>query len=120
VCMASFLPKSKFGEAVNYCRNRWAALTRYADTGFLPIDNNWSENGLRPTVLGRRNWLFVGSVDGGRTAAIYMSIIQTCRRLSIDPFEYMKDVLDRFPSARTSEVDDFLPDRWKLLRNGSH
>lgn len=82
--------------------------------------NNWSENGLRPTVLGRKNWLFAGSVEGGRTAAIFMSIIQTCRRLNIDPFEYMTDVLTRFPFARTSDVDDFLPDRWKQLRSDAH
>jgi transposase len=120
VLMADFLPKSKFGEAVNYCLNRWNALCRYVDTGFLPIDNNWSENGLRPAVLGRKNWLFAGSVEGGRTAAIFMSIIHTCRRLGINPFEYMQDVLTRFPSATTSQVDDFLPDRWSQLRSVSH
>ena len=113
VSRADFTPKDAFGEAVLYCRKRWSALSRFADTGFLPADNNWSENGLRPTVLGRKNWLFAGSVEGGKTAAIYMSVVQTCRRLDIDPFKYMSDVLTRFPFARTSEVDDFLPDRWK-------
>lgn len=120
LAMPDFLPKSKFGEAVNYCLNRWQALYRYVDTGFLPIDNNWSENGLRPAVLGRKNWLFAGSVDGGHTAAIWMSIIQTCRRLDIDPFEYIEDVLNRLPSAKTSQIDAFLPDRWKQLRSASH
>jgi transposase len=110
---ADFTPKDAFGEAVLYCLNRWKSLSEYANTGFLPADNNWSENGLRPTVLGRKNWLFAGSVEGGRTAAIYMSIVQTCRRLNIDPCKYMSDVLTRFPFARTSEVDNFLPDRWK-------
>lgn len=62
----------------------------------------------------RKNWLFAGSVEGGNTAAIYMSIVQTCRRLNIDPFEYMADALARFPFARTSDVDSFLPDRWQM------
>jgi hypothetical protein len=68
----------------------------------------------------RRNWLFAGSVEGGRTAAIWMSIVHTCRRLDIDAFEYVKDVLERLPSAKTSEVDEFLPDRWKQLRTAQN
>lgn len=120
VSRADFLPMSKFGEAVNYCLSRWQALYRYVGTGFLPIDNNWAENGLRPTVLGRKNWLFAGSVDGGHTAAVWMSIVHTCRRLGIDPFEYLEDVLKRLPAAKTSQIDEFLPDRWKQLRNASH
>ena len=108
------MPKDAFGEAVLYCLNRWSALCQYATTGFVPADNNWSENGLRPAVLGRKNWLFAGSAEGGKTAAIYMSIVQTCRRLNIDPFEYLADVLARFPFARTSDVDSFLPDRWQM------
>lgn len=118
--MLHFLPKSKFGDAVNYCLNRWQALCRYTENGFLLADNNLSENGLRPAVLGRRNWLFAGSVEGGRTAATFMSIIHTCRRLDIDPFEYMKDVLTRLPSASIAQVDEFLPDRWKQLRSANH
>ena len=113
---ADFTPKDAFGEAVLYCLNRWPALCRFSETGFLPADNNWSENGLRPAVLGRKNWLFAGSVEGGRTAATYMSIVQTCRRLGIDPFKYLADVLARFPFARTSDVDSFLPDHWQKLQ----
>jgi transposase len=115
-----FMPKSPFGEAVNYCLNRWDALCRYTDFGFLLADNNHSENGLRPAVLGRRNWLFAGSVEGGHTAATFMSIVHTCRRLNIDPFEYMTDVLTRLPATRTGDIDQFLPDRWKELRNSAH
>jgi len=113
---ATMLPKSAMADAVGYCLNRWDAFCLYADTGFVNIDNNLSENGLRPVVLGRKNWLFAGSVEGGRTAAIHMSIVQTCRRLQIDPFEYMKDALTRLPSAPLSTIDEFLPDRWKARR----
>lgn len=117
--MIDFMPKSAFGEAVNYCLNRWEALCRYTDYGFLLADNNHSENGLRPAVLGRRNWLFAGSVEGGRTAAVFMSIIHTCRRLNIDPLKYMTDVLTRLPAAKSSEIDHFLPHRWKETKSAT-
>jgi transposase len=111
------LPKTAMGEAITYLQNQWNALSHYASTGFVPSHNNASENGLRPAVLGRRNWLFAGSVEGGRTAAVWMSIIQTCRLHEIDPFEYLKDVLTRLPSTSTGQIDQFLPDRWQELRD---
>ncbi len=111
------LPKSALGEALTYLNNQWDALCLYADTGFVPSHNNASENGLRPAVLGRRNWLFAGSVEGGHTAAIWMSLVHTCRRLKIDPFDYFKDVLDRLPATPISQIDQFLPDKWKKLQN---
>lgn len=109
-------PKTALGEALTYCKNQWDALCYFADNGFVPMHNNDSENGLRPAVLGRRNWLFAGSVEGGRTAATWMSIIHTCRRHSIDPFVYLQDLFTRLPSTPTSQIDQFLPDKWKALR----
>lgn len=109
----TILPKSNLGKALTYCLNQWEPLCFYADTGFVAAHNNLSENGLRPAVLGKNNWLFAGSVDGGCTAAVWMSLIQTCHRLKIDPFEYLKDVLTRLPSASIADIDQFLPDRWK-------
>jgi transposase len=114
--LETHLPKTALGEAVTYLNNQWDALCYFADTGFVPMHNNASENGLRPAVLGRRNWLFAGSVDGGHTAAVWMTLIHTCRRHQIDPFQYLKDVLTRLPSTSTSEIDQFLPDVWKANR----
>ncbi len=111
-------PKTKLGEAITYTLNRWQGLLTYLDFPFVEISNNASERSIKPLVLSRRNWLFAGSEDGGKTAATIMSIIETCKGLEINPFEYMKDVLTRFPSAKTSEIDDFLPDRWLASRNG--
>jgi transposase len=88
----------------------------YLDHPFVEISNNASERSVKPMVLSRKNWLFAGSEEGGHTAATIMSIIETCKRLRINPFEYMKDVLTRFPSAKTSHIDDFLPDRWLALK----
>jgi transposase len=106
------LPKSKLGEAIAYTLKRWPALLVYLEYPFVEISNNASERSIKPLVLSRRNWLFAGSEEGGHTAATIMSLIETCKRLGINPFEYMKDLLTRFPSAKTSEIDDFLPDRW--------
>ena len=110
------LPKTKLGEAISYTLNRWPALLVYLDHPFVEISNNASERSIKPMVLSRRNWLFAGSEEGGHTAATIMSIIETCKRLRINPFEYIKDVLTRFPSTKTSQIDDFLPDRWLALR----
>ncbi len=105
-------PKTKLGEAISYTLNRWQALLVYLDHPFVEISNNGSERSIKTMVMSRKNWLFAGSEEGGHTAVTIMSIVETCKRLHINPFEYMKDVLTRFPSAKTSQIDDFLPDRW--------
>lgn len=110
-------PKTRLGEAISYTLNRWTGLSTYLDYPFVEISNNASERNIKPLVLSRRNWLFAGSEEGGHTAATIMSIIETCKRLHINPFEYLKDVLTRFPSAKTSQIDDFLPDRWLALQS---
>jgi hypothetical protein len=101
---------------LTYLDNQWDYLSYYAETGFVPSHNNASENGLRPAVLGRANWLFAGSVAAAKNAAVWMSLIQTCRFHGIDPFEYLTDVLTRLPSTPTSQIDQFLPDVWKANR----
>jgi transposase len=106
------LPKSAIGVAITYCQNRWVELCQYADTGFLNIDNNLSENALRPIVLGRKNWLFGGSSEGGKTAATLASLINTCKRLNIDPFQYMKDVIIRLSQNPDINLEELLPDKW--------
>jgi transposase len=110
------LPKGRLGEAISYALNHWNALVVYIDHPFVEISNNASERNMKPLVIGRKNWLFSGSEEGGHNAAIIMSLIETCKRLDINPFDYLKDVLTRFPSAKTSQIDDFLPDRWLALR----
>jgi hypothetical protein len=80
---------------VHYCLRQWAALTRYIEDGSLEPDNNAAERALRGIAIGRKNWLFVGSENGGRRAAILFSLIATCKRHGIDPFAYLRDVLVR-------------------------
>ena len=112
------LPKSPMGQAMDYCLFNWAALLRYTSDGDLSIDNNATENALRPIALGRRNWLFAGSDAGGRTGATLMSLVGSCKRHGLDPFAYLRDVLTRLPATPTNDLDQFLPDRWKAQHPG--
>ncbi len=113
------LPKSPIGAAIGYARSNWVALNRYTEAGFLEIDNNASERAVKPVAIGRRNWLFAGSEEGGRTAAILFSLASTCKALKLDPFAYLRDVLDRVSTHPARRIDELLPDRWKALCSGS-
>lgn len=106
------LPKSPIGQAIGYARSNWAALERYAHTGNLDIDNNAAERAMKVVVLGRKNWLFAGSDQGGRTAATIYSLTVTCKRLGIDPFAYLRDMLDLVSTHPASRIEELLPDRW--------
>ncbi|MGF6222050.1 transposase [Pseudomonas sp. F-14 TE3482] len=104
---------SAISRALDYSLKRWAALSRYLDDGAVPIDNNWAENLIRPWALGRKNWLFTGSLRSGKRAAAIMSLIQSARLNGHDPYAYLKDVLTRLPTQRASEIDQLLPHRWQ-------
>jgi len=107
------LPKSPIGEAIGYALNHWNALIRPLEAGFLEIDNGASERAMKPVALGRKNWLFAGSDEGGKTAATLMSLCTTCKDLGVDPFAYLRDVLDRVSTHPNSRIEELLPDRWK-------
>ncbi|AGE24452.1 transposase component [Pseudomonas poae RE*1-1-14] len=77
-----------------------------------PIDNNWTENQIRPWALGRKNWLFAGSLRSGKRAASIMSLIQSARLNGHDPYAYLKDVLKRLPTQQASETGQLLPYQW--------
>ncbi|HYD47352.1 MAG TPA: IS66 family transposase, partial [Terriglobales bacterium] len=87
------LPASGMGKAIAYALGQWSAIARYTDVAEAEIDNNSCEQTMRPAVLGRKNWLFAGSPDGGRRAAVIYSLVVTCRRLGIEPYPYLRDVL---------------------------
>jgi transposase len=106
------LPKSPVGEAITYALNQWQALQRYTTRGFLEIDNNAAERALRAIAVGRKNYLFFGSDVGGETAAVLYSLTQTCRALGVEPWRYMRDVLERLPNWPVERREELLPDRW--------
>lgn len=100
-------------KALDYSLKRWVALTRYLDDGQVPVDNNYIENQIRPVALGRRNWLFAGSLRAGRRAAAAMSLIQSAKLNGHDPHAYLKDVLTRLPTHKASRIDELLPHNWQ-------
>ena len=106
---------SAISKALDYSLKRWTALSRYLDDGAVPIDNNCAENQIRPWALGRKNWLFAGSLRSGKRAAAIMSLIQSARLNGHDPYAYLKDVLTRLPTQRASEITELLPHRWRLV-----
>jgi hypothetical protein len=110
------LPKSPMGEAIQYALNNWTALVRYTEAGFLAIDNNVAEREMKRIAIGRKNWLFVGSDQGGKTAAVLLSFTSTCVRLGVEPWAYLQDVLTRLPTMPVADLADLLPDRWEAAR----
>jgi len=107
------LPKSPMGQAMQYALNQWDALCVYTTAGQLAIDNNASENALRRVAIGRKNWLFCGSDNGGNTAATLFSLIATCQRHKVEPMAYLRDVLTRIAATPISQLTQLLPDHWQ-------
>jgi hypothetical protein len=107
------LPKNPIGKAVTYSLNQWEALNRYTEDPTLEIDNNLAERTLRMVAVGRRNYLFAGSEEGAKRAAIIYSLVASCKLNGIDPFAYFKDVLERISTHPGSRIDELLPRNWK-------
>jgi len=110
---ADVLPKSELGVAIRYALNQWRALTRFIEDGILEADNNIAENAVRPVVLGRKNYLFVGNDAGGKRAAILYSLIESCKRHGVNPVAYLTDVLTRIATHPAAQVADLAPANWK-------
>ncbi|MBK7645266.1 MAG: IS66 family transposase [Planctomycetes bacterium] len=110
------LPKSGLGEALTYATNQWEALGRFVDDPELDIDNNAAERALRMVAVGRKNWLFAGSPEGGRRAALIYSLVGSCKLLGIDPFAYLRDVLARVAAHPASRIAELTPRGWKQAR----
>ncbi|MEO8474494.1 MAG: IS66 family transposase [Chryseolinea sp.] len=107
----SVLPKSSIGEALHYSLQRWDKLMLYATDGKLEIDNNLVENSIRPVAIGRKNYLFAGSHNGARRAAMLYSFLGTCKINDINPFEWLRDVLDKIPDYPINKISELLPNK---------
>jgi hypothetical protein len=110
------LPKSPLGDAIGYALRQWNALNRYVEDGSLEIDNNGAENALRPLCLGRKNWLFIGSEAAAHRTMVLLTLVQTCKAHQVDPFTYLRDIIDRVNIHPMSRIDELTPRRWKELR----
>ena len=107
-----YLPQSLMGKAIHYALNQWPALQIFLEDGRLEIDNNLVENAIRPTAVGKKNWLFVGEADAGERSAILYTVIEACRRRGLDPFTYLREVFTRLPSMTNWQVKDITPEAW--------
>ena len=110
---ATVLPKSLIGKAVAYSLRRIKTLSLYTTDGRLEIDNNLIENTIRPIALGRKNYLFAGSHAAAQRIAVSYSLLGSCKLHSIEPYSYLKDILERLPDHPISQIEDLLPHRWQ-------
>jgi transposase len=109
------IPKEPLRTAIDYSLNQRDALYRFLEDGRLKPDNNTAENKIRPIAVGRKNWLFVGSERGGKAAALYYSLILSCKACDVNPWEYFNDMLRRIMSHPVNRLRELLPDQWHPL-----
>lgn len=110
------LPQSPLGNALDYTLGQWSTLTVFLKDGRIEIDNNLVENAIRPTALGKKNWLFVGEADAGERGAILYTVIESCRRRGLDPHAYLRDVLTRLPNLTNRQIPEVVPQAWAKAR----
>lgn len=106
------LPQSLLGQAIDYALGQWPTLEIYLGDGRVEIDNNLVENAIRPTALGKKNWLFIGAAGAGERSAILYTVIESCRRREIDPYTYLRDVLTRLPTMTNRQIPEVTPEAW--------
>jgi len=110
------LPKSKLREAIGYFCGLIPHLKNYTKSPWARLDNNVAERAIRPLAIGRKNWLFFGSLEGGEAGAVILSLVQTCRGLGINPMEYLEDVMRRLMGYNATRLHELLPDQWQQNR----
>jgi len=107
-----YFPQSALGRAITYALDQWPALARFLTDGRIEIDNNLVENAIRPTAIGKKNWLFIGAADAGQRGAVLYTIVESCRRRGLDPQAYLRDVLTRLPKLTTGQIPEVTPEAW--------
>jgi transposase len=106
------LPQSLLGTAMDYALGQWRTLEIYLADGRVEIDNNLVENAIRPTAIGKKNWLFVGEAAAGQRSAIIYTLIESCRRRGLDPYQYLRDILTRLPNMTNHQIPEVTPAAW--------
>jgi len=100
------------GQAIDYALGQWSTLEIFLSDGRIEIDNNLVENAIRPTAIGKKNWLFVGAAGAGERSAIIYTVIESCRRREIDSWAYLRDVLTRLPHLTNRQIEQVIPEAW--------
>ena len=106
------LPQSLMGQALDYALGQWNTLEIFLEDGRVEIDNNLVENAIRPTALGKKNWLFLGEAAAGERGAILYTVIESCRRRGVEPYSYLRTVLSRLPSMTNRQIPQITPEAW--------
>lgn len=106
-------PKNRLGGAIQYALNQWGTLNTFLEDGRLEIDNNRAERAIKPIVIGRKNYLFMGGPKGGEAAAIMYTLAETCKKNNVDPYHYLADVLERLPTHPYKRISELLPYNWQ-------
>jgi transposase len=112
------LPSTAMAKAIDYTLSNWEALEVYLENGSVEIDDNLVENAIRPTAIGKKNFLFFGEAGAGERGAILYTIVENCRRHGIDPFAYLRDVLTRLPSMTNWQLKEVTPEAWARAQRG--
>ena len=113
-------PKSGLGQALQYALGQWPAMQTFLEDGRVEIDNNDTENDIRPSAVGKKNWLFVGSPDAGKRSAVMYTLLISARNHGVDPQAYLQAVIERLPGARPGELDALLPANWAAANRAAH
>lgn len=109
-------PKTPFGKAMSYAKGQWPAMMRYLEVPEAELDNNSIEHALRSVVMGRRNWLHVGQEVGGERAANLFTLMGSCRRLGVEPYGYLCDIIPRLGRHPQKDIWDLTPRGWRDAR----
>lgn len=113
------LPQSLLGQAIDYALGQWSTLEIFLREGRVEIDNNLVENAIRPTALGKKNWLFIGAAEAGQRSAILYTVVESCRRRGLDPYAYLRDVLTRLPRMTNRQTHEVTPEAWAKARHAA-
>lgn len=113
-------PKSGLGQALQYALGQWPAMQTFLEDGRVEIDNNDTENDIRPSAVGKKNWLFVGSPEAGKRSAVMYTLLISARNHGVDPQAYLKHLIARLPTTRPSELDELLPATWAAANRAAH
>jgi transposase len=111
------LPQSLLGQAIDYTLGQWPTLEVFLRNGKAEIDNNLVENAIRPTAIGKKNWLFMGEAGAGQRGAIIYTLVETCRKRRIDPYAYLRDVLTRLPTLKNNQISEVTPAAWAKVQS---
>ena len=110
------LDDTPISDGIRYARNQRVGLSQFLDDGRLPIHNNMSELALRREAVGRKNWLFVGSDDGGAVNALFTSLLASCRLCDVEPWSYLRDIFCLLPRWPEHRLLDLAPMNWNETR----